>query len=211
MSCTVSPMSCRSPSVRVIGSMNNFEAFAFFHNPIRFAGCWRFSYMEAVHWSAAPSSISASFAACPCEGVVWPLPTFTTTSCAGAAFSHLVAFYVTSHATYTSATIVYLLRFLANCVMRSLASSFFFCVADFLISAMSRAHHSNIHASRTLKMASLMAIKGSFVHCLVGPLCALIYMLCMSALNIAKFADCCKPWVTSTAAYGLSTFGCSSP
>jgi hypothetical protein len=35
-------------------------------------------------------------------------------------------------------------------------------------------------------MASSVATKGSFVHCLVGSLRALIYMLCMSALNSAK-------------------------
>lgn len=186
---TVSLMSCRSPLIRVIGSMDNIEALIFFHNPARSTRCWRFNCVDVVRKSVPPSSVSASSAACPCEGIAWPSPAFMVAACVAVvatAFSCSAALCATSRADRTSAVSVSFLHFSANCAMHSLASPFFFCAAEFLISAMFGTHHSGDRASKTLKMASSVATKGSFVHYFVGSLRALIYMLCMSALNSVK-------------------------
>jgi len=60
MSLTVSPISCRSPSVRVIGSKKVFEAFVFFHGPTYSLGRRRFSWVDVVCRSMPPCSVSIS-------------------------------------------------------------------------------------------------------------------------------------------------------
>jgi len=112
--------------------------------------------------------------------------TATCASVAAADFSYSTAFCSTSQSTCTSAAVVSFLHLSGNYAMCSLVSSFFFWAADFSISAMFGARHSDGHASKTLKMTSSLATKGSFVHYFIRSLCALIYMLCMSALNSVK-------------------------
>ena len=62
-SCNILLMSCRSPSVRVIGSMDNFEALTLFRNPTCSTGCWHFIYVDAVHGFASPSISTSSLPA----------------------------------------------------------------------------------------------------------------------------------------------------
>ena len=144
---TVSPMSCRSPLVRMIGSMDNFNALTFFHSPICSVGCWCFNCVDVVCGSAPPSSSSASY---PSEEDVWPSHAFTTASyavVAVAAFSCLAVVCAASCTTHASATTASFLLFSANCVMCSLASSFFLCATNFFIFVMSGACHFGSHVS----------------------------------------------------------------
>ena len=168
---TVSLMSCRSTSVRVIRSIDNFNSLSFLRDPARFARCWHFNYVDVIFGSAPPSAVSASFSSYPC--VVWPLPTFKAASCATAAavaFSYSAAFYAASYAVHTSAVAASFLCFSANCAMCNLALSFFLCSVNFSIFAMFGAHHFGGHASSTLKMTSYVATKDSFIHCLIRSL-----------------------------------------
>lgn len=180
-------MSCRSHLVRVIRSMGNFQAVTFFPDPNGSVGCWRFSCVDVVRGLEPPSSVFASSSSCPYKGVACPSPTLMAIAYVvdvAVAFSYLNFF--ASHATHTSATTISFFNFSSSCVMCILKSSFFFYTIDFSISIMFRACHSGSHACRTLKMASSVATKGIFLHCLVGSLCTLIYMLCMYAFNSAK-------------------------
>ena len=63
---TVSSMLCRSPSVRVIGSIDNFDAFTFLCDPAHSIGCGCFNYIDTVCGSAPPSSSSASYPVAVC-------------------------------------------------------------------------------------------------------------------------------------------------
>lgn len=62
---TISPISCRSPSVRVIGSKEVLEAFDFFHDPTYSLTHCHFSCVDVVYGSAPLSSVSGS---CSGEG-----------------------------------------------------------------------------------------------------------------------------------------------
>ena len=172
---TVSPMSCRTTLARVIGSIDNFNALTFLHDPVALARCWRFNCVDTVHGSTPPSSSSASY---PCKGDIWPSCDFLVASCtvvAGvAACSYSIAICAKSRTSRTSTIVASFLHFSANCVICSLASSFFFYATDFSISTMSVVYHSSSHASSTLNMTLSLATKGSFIHCLDGSLCALM-------------------------------------
>lgn len=122
---TISPMSCKSPSVRVIRSIDNFDALAFFRGPIRSVRCWRFNSVDVFCCSALPSS---SFASYPREGDFWPSCTFIATSyhaTAAATFCCSDTICAASHASYASTITTSFLFFSAKCAMHSLTSSFF--------------------------------------------------------------------------------------
>lgn len=74
MSLTVSPMSCRSPSVRVVGLKEVLEAFDFFYVPTCTLGRCRFNCVDVVCGSTPPSSGSIS---CSGEGDFWPQCSFS--------------------------------------------------------------------------------------------------------------------------------------
>lgn len=57
----VSPISCRSPSMRVLRLKEVLEAFNFFRSPTCSLGHFRFSCANVVYGSTPPSSVSASF------------------------------------------------------------------------------------------------------------------------------------------------------
>lgn len=173
-SCTVSLMLCRSPSVMVSGSIDNFDALTFLCNPTHSVRCWCFKCVDLACVCAPPCFFYASPSSCPCKGVAWPSPTFMVASYAIVAFSFLVSFYVASRVTCTSIFVASFLRFLENCVMHSLASSFFVFPSSFSISAASGARHSDGHASSMLKKTLPVAMQGSFIHYLVKSLHALI-------------------------------------
>lgn len=160
---TISLMWCRSPSFRVIGSIENYDALTFLCDPMHSVGFCRFNCVDVVCGFVPPSSSSTSY---PCEGDIWPSRRLAVASCATAAtaFSCSTIIYATSHATHASTAAASFLLFSTNCVMCSLAPYFFSCAANFSISAMSGAHHSNGHVSMTLKMTLSVAAKGSFLH-----------------------------------------------
>ena len=189
---TVLPMLCRSPSIRVIGSIDNFDALTFLCDPVRLVGCWCFNYVDAVCGSMPPSSSSTSY---PCEGDIWPScafagASFTTT--AAEAFSCSVAVYAVSHAIHSSTATAFFLLSSANCTMHCLTSSFFLCASNFSSFAMSGVRHFDNHVSSILKMTSSMATKGSFLHCFAESSHALMYTLWMSALNSEKLCRMLK-------------------
>lgn len=177
----------------MIRSMVNFEALIFLLGPAHSMLLGHFNYVDAVPRSALPSSVFVSSTSCPYEDVVWPSFSFvvaTSTTYATATtsivFFYSAAFYFASYTGFSLVAAISCCLFSANWVMRSLASSFFFCVVGFSNSTRSGAHHSGGHVSKTMKMASLVAINERFVHCFIVSLCALMYTLCMSALNSIK-------------------------
>lgn len=86
-SCMVSPMSCRSPSVRVIRLTNSLDIFTFLCSPIHSLEHWRFSNVDVVSGSALPSSSSVSISFYyPCEGNFFPLRTFSSASYAALSY-----------------------------------------------------------------------------------------------------------------------------
>ena len=130
-SCIISPMMCRSPCVRVISSIDNFDALTFLCDPVRSAGCWCFNCVDAVCGYVPPSSSSTSY---PCEGDIWPSRTFAATSCATTTtFSYLVVVCATSRITCTFDAATSFLLFSANYVMHSLALSLFLSATDFYL------------------------------------------------------------------------------
>jgi len=170
-SCNFSPMLCRSSSVKVIGSIDNFDALTLLCNPTHSVGCGCFNCVDMVCGSAPPFSSSTS---CPCEGDTWPSCAFAAASYVVAStattFSCSVVVYIASCTTHTFVVAASFLLFSANCAMHILASSFLLCATYLSISAMSRVCHFRSHVSRMLKMTSSMATKGSFLHYLVGSL-----------------------------------------
>ena len=167
-SLTISQMSCRSPSVRVIRSKEVFEAFDFFCGPTCSIKCYHFSCVDAVCGSAPPSSWSVSYSG---EGDFWPSCSFFAAFCCSSAA------FATSCASCTLAAAPSFLLFSANCAIYSYASFFFLCVVDFSASTVELAgvHHSNGHDSRTVKMTSSVARQGSSFQVFAGSLHALMY------------------------------------
>ena len=69
--CTVSLMSCRSPLVRVIRSIDNFDALTFLRNLFWSARCWCFNCVDVVCGFVPPpllpllpSHVKATFVPC---------------------------------------------------------------------------------------------------------------------------------------------------
>ena len=118
MSLTVSPMSCRSLSVRVIRSKEVFEAFDFFCGPTCSLGRCHFNIVDVFYGFVPPSSGSVS---CLGEGNFWPSRSFST------AFYRSFVSFAASCASYALAAAALCFLFSANCTIRSLALSFFFC------------------------------------------------------------------------------------
>lgn len=132
---TVFPMSWRSPSVKVIGSMASFEALTFFLGPNLSVmhGC--LSCVDVVPGSTLPSAISVSSASF-LEDVAWPssivASIFCAATAASVAFFCSVAFYVASRTSLTSVTAFLFYLLLTSWVTRNLTSCFCFCAVDFL-------------------------------------------------------------------------------
>ena len=145
-------MSCRKPSIRVIGSIDSLDDFTFLHGPVRSLRHCHFNCVNVICGSASPSSsfISISFSY-PDKGELWPLHAFSVASYVAATttFSCFVAVYAASCASCAFVTTASCLLFSSNYPMRSLASSFFFYTVDFSISAMSGVCHSGGHVSST--------------------------------------------------------------
>lgn len=173
--------------------MANFEAFTFFLGPTLSAMRGHFNCVDAAPGSALPPTLSTSSTSCPYEDVAWSSSSFVVassaacaTAAASASFSYFAAFCVASCTALSLVDVVSFCLFSANYVTCNLASSFFFCVVSFSILARSGARHSGGHVSKIVKMVSSVAIKGSFIHCFIVSLCALMYILCVSTLNSAK-------------------------
>lgn len=97
-----------------------------------------------------------------------------------------MAFCVTSRDAFSLAIVISCHHFLANYVMHNLALSFFFYATTLSSFSKSRARHSKGHVSKIVKMALSVAINGSFIHCFVVSLHALMYTLRMLDLNFVK-------------------------
>lgn len=69
--------------------------------------------------------------------------------------------------------------------MHSLASLFLYCATIFSSSTKIGAHHSGDHDAITSKIASSVAMNGSFSHAWAGSLRVQIYKLCISDLNFS--------------------------
>lgn len=153
--CTISPISWRSPSVRMIGSREVLEAFDFFHGPTYSLWCWHFNCVDATSRSTPPSSVSSSSSG---EGDLWPSHSFSASYCC-------------------SATATSFLLFSANYTICSFTSSSFFCAADFfvLVMVMAGVRHSSGHDSSTMNMTSYVAKYESWFHFFVGFLCTMTY------------------------------------
>lgn len=167
---TISPISYRSPSVRVIGSKEVLDAFDFFHDPTCSLGHWCFNCVDTVSWSVPPSSISISISCpCSCEGDFWPSRSFF------AAFCATTAAFVASCTSYTFVVAASFLLFSTNYATHSFASSFFFCATNLSASTVERvgARHSGGNVSSMSKITSSVATYGSSFHFFVGSLHAL--------------------------------------
>lgn len=191
-SCSISPISYRSPLVRVIGSKEVLDAFVFFHGPTYSLGLWHFNCVDVVCGSMPPSSVSVSIScSCSSEGNFWPSRSFSATFCASAvafccsttsfyasavAFCCSVATFVASHASFSFVFAASFLLFSANYATRSFASSFFFCAADLSTATaeIDRARHSGSHDSSTSKITSSVAKYDSSFHFFAGSLRALM-------------------------------------
>ena len=147
---TISPMSWRSPSVRVIGSKKVLGAFDLFYSPTYSLRHYRFSYVDVVCRSMPPSSRSIS---CVCEDDFAPSRSFSI-----ALYCFYTAF-ATSRTSYTLAAATSFLLFSANCAICSFTSFFFLCAADFSDSTveLTGVCHSSGHDSSTANMASFVS------------------------------------------------------
>ena len=149
------------PLVRVISLIDNLDAFTFLHSPLDSLWCWHFNCVNTVCGSAplSSSSISISFS-CSGGGDFWSSRVISSAFCAAAAaffYSAVVsAVFLASCASFP--------LFSPNCAMCSLASSFFFCVADISIAMMCGACHFGGHISSTSKITSSVAMKGNSLH-----------------------------------------------
>lgn len=94
-SCIVSPISWRSPCMRVIRLKEVLEAFDFFCGPTCSLGCWWFNYVDAVGGSVPPSSVLGSSSG---DDDLWPSCSFSVACCSMATFCYSVATFVTSRA-----------------------------------------------------------------------------------------------------------------
>lgn len=163
-SCTISSMSCKSPSVRVIGSKEVLEAFDFFRGPTCSLRDWHFNCVDGVYGSMPPSSTSDSSSG---EGDVWSSRSFSL-KCfySVAAFCCFVVAFTASYTSCDFAAAASFLLFYDNCTTHSFSSSFFLCVSNFYVSnaKMARACHSSSHDSSIVNMTSSMASYGSSFH-----------------------------------------------
>lgn len=136
---TVSLMSWRSPSVKVIGSMASFKALNFFLGPDLFAMRDHFNFVDVALRSTLPYVVFISFSSYP-EDVAWTLSAYVvaaSTACVVAA-AFVVFFYSANFCaalcpTLTSATTFSFHLFSANWVTHSLALSIFFWLSPSLV------------------------------------------------------------------------------
>lgn len=166
-SLTISPISCRSPSLRVIGSNEVFEAFNFFHNLTCSLGCRHFNWVDVVYGSMPPCSMLVSGSS---EGNFYPSCSSST------AFCYSSAKFTVSHAAWDLAVIALFQHFYANCTICSF-TSFIFCFAmEFSASTieLAGARHYGGHDSRTTKIMSSVARYGSSRHVFMGSFHALM-------------------------------------
>ena len=115
-SLTISPISCKFPSVRVIRSKYVFDAFVFFHGTVcsRCYGC--LSWVDVICGSMPPCSVSVS---CSGEGDFFPSCSYPVLCCS--------ANFAVSHVAWALAVASSFLRFSTSCAIRSFVSSFFCC------------------------------------------------------------------------------------
>lgn len=156
----VSPMSWRSPLVKVIGLMASFEALTFFLGLDLFVMHGHLICVDTVPGSILSFSIYVPSASYP-EDVAWPSSTCTvvastlcTVVATSATFFCSMASCATSWTALSSVTTFSFHLFSTSWVMRSLASSFFFCVVAFSNFAKSGVCHSGGHISNIVKISS---------------------------------------------------------
>lgn len=128
---TVSPMSFKSPSVRVIGSSDTLLALDFFRDPTFSSYLRHLMWYDAIYGSTPCYSIFSSiFSSVSGEGNLTPL--LEPRSVLPVCFS---AYWVASRSTWALSMTSFFL-FLFSCVILSLVSSFFA-----LHSRLARPHH----------------------------------------------------------------------
>lgn len=142
----ISPISWRSPSVRVIGSNEVFEVFIFLCNPTCSLRRRCFSWVDIVYESTPSCSVPVSSLG---KGNFYPsCSSFVAFCCSSTKFS-----------TWALAIASYFMRFFTGSATHSFTSSFFHCMVDFFASTTepTGVHHSGGQDSRTMKMTSLIA------------------------------------------------------
>lgn len=146
-SLTVSPISYRSPSVRVVRSNEVFQAFVFFHGPTYSLGREHFSWVVVVYGSMPPSSVSISNSI---EGNFYPSRSSSTTFC------YSFANFTASRATWALAAASSFLLFSVSYAIHTFTSSFFRCTEKFSASTVdpTGVRHSGDQDSRTAKITS---------------------------------------------------------
>ena len=175
----MSPMSWRSPSVNVIGSMANLDGLTFLRGPDLSMTHDLFSWVEIVPRSMPSSARAMSSASYPVEKSSFSLSYIIVASIVCAAIATSVAFacsmatFAASQNALTSAASFSLRLFSTNFVTCKLASYFCFYVAVLSSSTRYRECHSRGHDSNTEKIASTMAMKRILFHCCTISLCAL--------------------------------------
>lgn len=149
-SLTVSLMSCRSSSVRVIESKEVFEYFNLFCGPIFSLRCCHFNYVDIFYGSPQPSSVFISYSD---EG------DFSPPRSSSVAFYYSSAAFTVYRVALALATTTSFQCFSANCDICYFSSSFFLYMAYFSASTMelARVHHFDNHDSRTAKMTTFVA------------------------------------------------------
>ena len=147
---TVSPMSCRSPLVRVIESKYVLEDFDFFRYPTCSLSRCHFSCVDSISGSMPPFFVMGSYSG---KDDFWPSRSFSAACC------YSIAAFAVSCASCAFATVASFLLFSANFDIRSFSSSFFLYATDFTNSNMklARVCHSDSHDSSTAKMTLFVA------------------------------------------------------
>lgn len=127
-SLTVSPISCKSPSVRVIGFKDVFEALVFFHDTTFSCGRWCLSWVDVVCRSTPPCSIGSSVSAsAPGKGEFFP-------SRSSPHVSYCSANFAVSRTAWVLASASAFLHFSARCAILSFFSSFLRYTVDLSVS-----------------------------------------------------------------------------
>jgi len=178
-SLTISLMSYRPPSLRVIGSNEIFEAFVLFCAPTYSRGHIIFSWVDVVCRSVPPCSVSISGSG---KGDFYPSCSSSTVFyCSSANFT-------ASHVAWALAVASSFLCFSASYAIRSFISSFVHCAADFFTSTTkpTGACHSGSQDLRTVKMKFAVTKYGNSCHVFVGSFRAPMKTWWKSTLNSAK-------------------------
>lgn len=179
-SLTLSLISCKSPSVRVIGLKDVFDAFFFFHGTTCSHGHGCLSLVDVIYGSVSPCSVSI-FASVLGKGDFFPSHSSPLVFFCSASFT-------ASRAAWALAFACSFLHFSTSYAIESFVSSFLCCVVDFSISTAepARAHHSDGQDSRTMKITSSTAKYSGLCHVFVGSFHTLIKTWWNSSLNSQK-------------------------